>query len=112
MDLNEAMWWFDRFDELPFPDDLETPYTGADYIRAKCRQVLLAMPQEERLARIPIEERLAGLSVEELLKGLSFEQRMAGLTPQQRLAGLSAQEIMAALPPKLRKVVRESIPPE
>ena len=38
------------------------------------RQVLQALPPEERLAGLPPEERLAGLAPEQRLTGLSAEQ--------------------------------------
>ena len=59
----------------------------------------LFTPEEfkDLLSAVPVEERLKGLKPEEQLMGLTLEERFIGLKPEEQLAGLSDEEIEACL---------------
>ncbi len=64
-----------------------------DEMAQALRDLLAAIPPEQRLEGLSPEERLKGLSPEDRLKGLAPEDRLKGLAPEDRLKGLAPEEL-------------------
>ena len=90
--------------------DFAMQHLGTEEEMAKVmRDLLAALPLEERLALLSPEERLAGLSPKDVLASLSPEERLAGLSPKERLAGLSPEEQLASLSPEAKEALRKQL---
>jgi hypothetical protein len=102
-------------------------FGSEEEMRQAMRDVLAAMPVEDRLEGLSMRDVLAAMSVEERLKGLSAEQLRQALPPEQlrqalppeeRLKGLEPEQLRQALPPEERlkglqpEQLRQALPPE
>jgi hypothetical protein len=75
-------------------------FGSEEEMRQAMRDVLAAMPVEERLEGLSMRDVLAAVSVEERLEGLSAEQLREALPPEERLKGLSLEDLLKGLAPQ------------